>query len=709
VNKRFDELTESQREAVFHFDGPLLVVAGPGSGKTRVITYRIAAMVEAGIAQQNICAITFTNKAAEEMRTRCSQLLGPVNRAQISTFHSLCTKILRQYAAQAGIKANFSIYDTTDQLKCIKQAIKEAEIESANFPPGRMLEAVSQLKNRLIDVPDLENKADDFFSKKLVKIYTNYQRLLFEANALDFDDLLLRTANLLKNNPDVCGELSNRYKFLLIDEYQDTNHAQYQIAKMLVSRHNNICATGDPDQSIYRWRGADIRNILDFEKDWPQSRVIKLEENFRSTRKILEAADRLISRNKSRKPKVLIPTRSVGSEIIIDCSESEQQEAENVAGQIQSIVRRGEPLRNIAVFYRINSMSRPIEEALIRGKIPYQIIRGIEFYNRKEIRDLLAYLKILVNPDYEIAVERIINVPPRGIGKTTVERIKQYAGRGKQTLYEGLKDAGRIEGISAGTRAKIAVFVNMIEELKKNLSGPVWEIVKNVSEKTGLVEFYRQSGDDESVENIEELINAAANYDKQAEDASLMEFLQQISLVSDVDKYDTQRDCVALMTLHAAKGLEFENVFIVGLEEGILPHERSGDDEAEIEEERRLLFVGITRAKSNLFISLSQYRTVRGHTLRTIPSPFLFELGVNLDSSSQEKSDEGTITEKIVYDEDDSFEPLYFSGQKVRHKTFGVGQIKEFIDMGENSIVIVRFNNGQTKTLKVKYANLSFD
>ena len=706
----FDQLTESQKKAVFHFEGPLLVLAGPGSGKTRVITYRIAALVEQGVLQQNICAITFTNKAADEMRNRCSRLLGPVNRTHISTFHSLCTRILRQYAKFAGINPNFSIYDARDQAKCMKQAVKDAELDTTNFQPARMLDAVSQLKNRLVDLSVLQEQANDFFSSRLAKIYSCYQKLLEEANALDFDDLLLRTAYLLKNKPDICSELSNRFKFLLIDEYQDTNHAQYRIAKLLVSTHNNICATGDPDQSIYRWRGADIRNILDFERDWPQATIIKLEENFRSTTNILKAADELISRNKNRKPKILIPTRPGGDNIILNRCEDEIHEGEIIAKHIKAIAEKGVALKDIAIFYRINSMSRTFEEALIRNKIPYQIVRGIEFYNRKEIRDLLAYMKILVNPGDNIALERIINIPSRGIGKTTVDKIKNYAGRERKSVYEALKDADTLEGFLANTKSRIAGFVSMIEELKKNLSGPVCEIARSIFEKTGLEKFLKETKDNDAIENINELINAAAIYDRQTEEPSLQDYLQQVSLVSDVDGYDTDRDSVALMTLHSAKGLEFENVFIAGLEEGLLPHEKSSEDEMEIEEERRLFFVGITRAKSQLYISFSQYRTVRGQLTRTIPSPFLYELGTDINDPDAESSSYGTIMDGIVYDNEyENRNVLYVPGKPVRHNLFGLGRIKEFIDMGENSIVVVRFNSGQTKTLKVKYAKLSFE
>jgi DNA helicase-2/ATP-dependent DNA helicase PcrA len=700
-NELLQELTPSQKKAVLHIEGPLLVIAGPGSGKTRVITHRIAALINSGVKPCNICAITFTNKAADEMLQR-ALAIGTVPGAYISTFHSLCARILNRYADRAGIKPSFSIYDESDQVGCMKQAVKDCELDTTNFPPSRMLEAISTLKNNLIDVERFQTQADDFFSKTLAKIYAHYQRILTEHNALDFDDLLMKTAFLLESCPDVCSELGHRFKFLLIDEYQDTNHAQYRIAKALVSEHNNICAAGDPDQSIYRWRGADIRNILAFEEDWPNTTVVKLEENFRSRPEILEAADKLIAKNQNRKLKKLIPTKPPVADIVITEFEDEQQEAQGVAQKVKELTEAGAPLSQIAVFYRINAMSRTLEEAFIRNKIPYQIIRGVEFYNRKEIRDVLAYLKILVNPSDETALLRIINTPARGIGKTTIEKFQAYAQSHNITLYESLKKAEDIESLSKATKAKIAVFVNMLEQFKKDLVGKVAPIVKRVFTESGLKKSFEAAGADSenALENVNELISAASFYDQQVEQSSLLDYLQQIALFSDVDAYDTAAERVALMTLHAAKGLEFENVFIVGLEDGLLPHERSTNNDEELEEERRLFFVGITRAKQGLYISYSRYRTIRGQMLRTIPSQFLRELGI--------KSVDTVEEHPHFYDDADAqIAPDFAPGQLVRHKSFGLGTVKEFVDMGENSIVTVAFNTGQTKTLMLKYAKIS--
>ena len=708
-------LTASQQKAVFHRDGPLLVIAGPGSGKTRVITFRIAALIDSGVPPQNICAITFTNKAAEEMRQR-AVAIGSSAGAHISTFHSLCVRILRRYAANTDITPNFSIYDDSDQSKCVKQAITDCNLNTTDFSPARTLDAISTLKNKLIDADVFEKQADDFFSKTLSKIYSRYQQILKDLNAVDFDDLLMKAAFLLENNPDVRVELGNRYKYLLIDEYQDTNHAQYRIAKALASAHNNICATGDPDQSIYRWRGADIRNILDFERDWPNAVVVRLEENFRSVPCILEVADRLIANNQSRKEKRLIATRPPAGKVVIEPYEDEVEEALGVAENIRRLVDEGTSLSNIAIFYRVNAQSRAIEEAFIRSKIPYQIVRGVEFYNRKEVRDVLAYLKVIVNPADKIALLRIINTPARGIGKTTIDKVQDYASRRNIGLYEAIRTVSQISSIPKPTAAKLTAFLNMIEGFRKDDSGSVAEMVERVFTDSGLEKSLIAEGAEgkDAAANIEELISAAAVYDKQTEAPSLVDYLQQIALFSDADAYNASVERVALMTLHSAKGLEFDNVFIVGVEEGLLPHERSVDNDDETEEERRLFFVGITRAKVNLFIAFAKYRQIRGQTLRTIPSQFLFELGLSFSESANVIPVEAGIQFLNDSDEDHVVKNSKFSvpnsqfrkGDIVVHKKFGIGTVKDFADMGDNSVVTIAFNTGQTKSLMTKFAKL---
>ena len=701
-NQRYAQLTESQKKAVFHISGPLLVIAGPGSGKTRVITFRIAALIDSGVNPRNICAITFTNKAAQEMRNRAFDL-GASAGAHISTFHSLCVRILRRYAEQAQIKPNFSIYSESEQRTAMKHAIKNCNLETSNFPPARMRDAVSTLKNKLIDVEAFEGMADDFFSTCLAKIYTHYQQTLFENNALDFDDLLMKTAFVLEQNSEVRDELSNRFKYLLIDEYQDTNHAQYRIAQSLAAKHDNICVTGDPDQSIYRWRGADISNILAFEKDWPDATVVKLEENFRSTPQILEAADKLIAANTSRKQKTLIPTIEPGSEPEIIPCEDEADEANRLATRIEQLTNEGISPKDIAVFYRINAASRPLEEAFIKQNIPYQIVRGVEFYNRKEIRDVLAYLKVLVNPADEVALLRIINTPARGIGKTSVDRARGYASSSSMQLYDALEKVKAIDTLKTAAKTKIAAFIDMLEEVKKDMQGPAAPLIEKVFAVSGLEAALKQIGDKDAIDNVNALIDAAAIFDKNTEEPSLLDYLQQIALFSDADSYDNTQDRVALMTLHTAKGLEFDNVFIVGLEEGLLPHERSAEDEEELEEERRLLFVGITRAKQRLHISYARYRTYRGQLMRTIPSQFLFELGIKPEDNSDEADDD---EDAKYYLEDSQVTAEFYPNQLVRHSKFGLGRITQFTHLGENSTVTVRFNSGKTKTLMLKYASL---
>jgi len=702
-NSSYNQLTESQKKAVFHINGPLLILAGPGSGKTRVITYRIAALIKSGIKPANILAITFTNKAADEMRQRAAAL-GASAGAHISTFHSLCVRILRRYAEPAAIKPNFGIYDTADQTKCVKQAVKECELDSTNFSPVRILDAISALKNKLLDVNSLKAIADDFFSKKLADIYGRYQNILTEQNSLDFDDLLMKTALLLQKHPEICFELADRFKFLLIDEYQDTNHAQYKIAKAVASSHRNICVTGDPDQSIYHWRGADISNILAFEKDWPDAAVVRLEENFRSTPNILSVADNLIAANKKRKLKKLIPTRPAGGEVSVNASNDEQHEADGVAEQIRKLAEQKACFGNIAVFYRVNSMSRPLEEAFIKNKIPYQIVRGVEFYSRKEVRDMLAYLKVLVNPEDEISLLRIINTPARGIGKTTIDRVCSFADKNNITVFEALKTAEKIAPLSKAAKTRIAGFINMIENFKADSGGEVAPLTERIFAESGIKEALKAAGDSQNtqMENINELLNAAAQYDRQTENPSLLDYLQQIALFSDADSYHASNDRVALMTLHTAKGLEFENVFIIGAEDGLLPHEKSLDDEDQLEEERRLFFVGITRAKSGLYISYARYRTQRGQMLRTIPSQFLYELGADFTELIRENNAPLSDMQYAIHNTQYEFT----AGQLVGHKKFGAGVVKKFNDTGENSTVVVQFNSGQIKTLMVKYANL---
>lgn len=709
-----ENLTESQKRAVLHKDGPLLIIAGPGSGKTRVITHRIAALVQRGVMPNNICAVTFTNKAADEMRQRVFAMDVPRG-VHVSTFHSLCVRILRKYHQAAKIAPSFSIFDTAEQKNCMKQAVKDADLELKTFPVSTMLETVSRLKNNLEDVKAFEQRSQgDFFSQCIYKIYKNYQKLLEQNNALDFDDLLLKTAFLLKDNAEIRQQLNEHYKYLMVDEYQDTNHAQYQIAKGLCSLHGNICVTGDPDQSIYGWRGADIGNILAFERDWPNATVIKLEENFRSLPGILEIADKLIVANKSRKLKKLVPVHQGKADVKVECLEDEQAEASFISDYVGGLLARGTSSNQIAIFYRTNSMSRAVEESFILNKIPYQIVRGIEFYNRKEIKDILAYLRLIVNPSDSQAFVRIVNTPARGIGQTTVSKLEAFAAVHNISVFQAAKDCGRIEGIAESTKTKLKVFVRMLEDFAKAKELPSAVVMERVFNESGLHESLKAEAAEEDysksspIENVEELINSAKRFDQQ-QLGGLVEFMQHIALFSDTDSYDSKSGKVALMTLHCAKGLEFDNVIIAGLEQGILPHERSTESPRELEEERRLFFVGVTRARKNLCVTLCRYRTIHGQTMRTIQSQFLAEAGLYPAQPEQKEYVEQKTG--LDYDTSDSQLPEYDTGfregQLVSHKKFGTGRIRKIHNLGADSVVEVEFRNGMVKQLMLKYANLT--
>jgi len=715
-----ENLTAAQKQAVLHKDGPLLIIAGPGSGKTRVITHRVAALIEQGVSPFSICAVTFTNKAADEMRQRVLSMDVPQG-AHLSTFHSLCVRILRKFSQAAGIAPAFSIFAESEQKSCMKEAVKAAQLDLKNFPPAAMLETISKLKNNLEDIKIFEqNAGDDYFSKCVLKIYRQYQKILEKNDALDFDDLLLKTAFLLRDFPDIRKQLNERFKYLMVDEYQDTNHAQYQIARGLASEHGNICVTGDPDQSIYGWRGADIGNILAFEHDWPQAAVVNLEENFRSMPEILAGADRLIVANKSRKLKKLVPVKSAGGEIVVRCLEDEQAEAAFIAEYVKQILAAGTGPNEIAIFYRVNSMSRAIEEALVINQISYQVVRGVEFYNRKEIKDILAYLRLIINPSDSQAFVRIVNAPSRGIGQTTISRLAAYAAFKNISVYQAAKDCEKIESLPNAAKLKLKAFIKMMEDFTKDIQAPAAIVMEKVFKQSGLYESLKAETAEEDyskaspVDNVFELINSARRFD-QMQDGGLVDFIHHIALFSDTDTYDSRSGKVSLMTLHCAKGLEFENVIIAGLEQGLLPHERSIDTPSQLEEERRLFFVGITRAKRRLCITLCRYRTIHGQMTRTIRSQFLFDAGLEPQEIVEEKDnlnyDDGDrqdfYQEQVSHVDAAPAGQAFVKGQLVSHKKFGTGRIKEFHNLGADSIVVVEFRNGCVKPLMLKYANLS--
>jgi DNA helicase-2/ATP-dependent DNA helicase PcrA len=620
------ELTDDQRAAVTHAEGPLLILAGAGSGKTRVITRRVAYLLHSGVRASNLLAITFTNKAAGEMRARVEQLV-PGNRVWISTFHSLGARLLRQYADRLGFDRNFTIYDMDDRAKLVKDALEASGIDNVKFSPDRIGAAISKAKNQLITPPQYERTATDFFTQTVAKVYPLYERRLRAANAMDFDDLLYLLALALQKNEDLRAELDRRFQYVLIDEYQDTNLAQYEIARRLSLNYPNLCVVGDPDQSIYKWRGSDIKNILDFERDFPDARVITLSKNYRSTKAILHAASTLISHNKHRKKKSLVTDNEQGEPVRVLTFDNGLDEAEGVVLRIKEAVQAGRfKYSDHAIFLRINALTRSLESAFVKHGVPYQIVKGFAFYERKENRDVLAYLRLLVNPQDPVSFLRIVNEPGRGIGKVSLDKLQAFAASHGVGLLAAAGQVARITEIKGKAASGLRDFHRLITELRTHLELPPHELIRLVLEKSGYAAMLRDSGDDEDAErlaNVEELVTAAKQFHDQNPESTIADFLEQITLASDVDSWDEQADHVSVMTLHASKGLEFPVVYILAVEQGLLPHERSLANEEELEEERRLCFVGMTRAKKELYLSHARLREFRGQLNYCIESQFV--------------------------------------------------------------------------------------
>jgi DNA helicase-2/ATP-dependent DNA helicase PcrA len=626
----FESLTESQLAAVQHIDGPLLILAGPGSGKTRVVTHRVANLLRHGIAPQQILALTFTNKAADEMRSRLDRL-APRRPVWMGTFHRFCARLLRQHAALVGLEENFSIYDVEDSRKILNATLEETGVDLSHTTPDAIAHAISWAKNNLITPEHYQASEGRQLGKIVERVYPAYQKRMLAANAVDFDDLLQHTAVMLQENPPVRADLDSRYRYILVDEYQDTNLAQYAMVRALSRDFPNLAVTGDPDQSIYGWRGANLNNILDFEKDFPQVKVVRLEQNYRSTKCILRAADALISHNLRRKEKKLFTDNPEGAPVRLYAYPRERDEADDIAHQIAREVRAGHRRpRDFAVFYRVNALSRQIEHALKGQGVPYQIVNGLEFYQRKEIKDVLAYLHLINNPRSEAALLRVINTPTRGIGKASITRLQNHAQRHGLSLLEAARRSGIVEGLNKRGAVAIAKFVAMYDQLSELAHAAVEAIVGHVLSKSGYLEVLENSDleeDQNRLANIKELLTAAREFDmREPGEGRLEQFLEEASLVADSDAWESESDKVTLMTMHGAKGLEFPVVFIVACEQGILPHERSRQSEEQLEEERRLLFVGLTRAKEELQLSRAEYRMFRGETRLTVPSPFLLEL-----------------------------------------------------------------------------------
>ncbi|MBT8485576.1 MAG: UvrD-helicase domain-containing protein, partial [Phycisphaerales bacterium] len=703
-------LTDPQLGAVTHVEGPLLVLAGPGSGKTTVVTRRVAHLIDQGIPAWQILALTFTNKAAGEMRERIDAIVPADTMGRrgltVATFHAFCARLLRRYADRAGIAPRFAIYDSADQRAAIKAAIKAAELNERNFSPAAVAGTISQAKNRLLDAAGYAAEASDFYARSVGRAFTAYARILRENDAVDFDDLLVLTARLLQRDEAVRAELQDRYAYLLVDEYQDTNHAQFVIADTLASRHRNICVVGDPDQSIYGWRGADIRNILEFERHYPEATIVPLGQNFRSTGFIVQVADHLIQHNQQRKHKPLHTELGDGERPTLSTTRDERHEAQLVVEDFRAQHEAGTPWKEMAVLYRMNALSRVLEEAFRDAGVPYLIARGTAFYDRKEIKDALSYLRVVANPNDEIALRRIVNTPTRGIGKTTLDRVEAAARTAGVRFVEALRRADEVPELSVRARTAIGKFVAMIDGWRAAAEAgdtggdvtPLADLVERVVRESGLESQYRgdRSDDDrERLENLEELINAAAQHTPAESDDPpiagapapaephtaldwLESFLESVALVSDADAIDPASGSVTLMSLHAAKGLEFDAVALVGLEEGILPHHRSALDDAELEEERRLCFVGITRARRHLLLSRAIVRTHRGLRERTMASQFLAEMPPDAIIQT-DRSEPDPFA-------DDGWNPggrgpggrlaEFPVGSTVRHPKFGIGRVE---------------------------------
>ncbi len=642
-------LNARQREAVQTTEGPLLIVAGAGSGKTRVLTQRIAYLLHKKITPFNILAITFTNKAAREMQERVAQLAGSIaDEIWISTFHSMCVRILRRNIDRLGYSRNFSILDTADQRAAVKECLKQLNIDPKKFDPGSILGTISGYKNELKTPQDVQKRTGHYYDDVVADVYEAYQALLRSNQALDFDDLIMLTVRLFQQVPEVLEYYQRKFQYIHVDEYQDTNRAQYMLVRMLAERHRNICVVGDGDQSIYRFRGADVSIFLSFEQDYPEARVIKLEQNYRSTKRILHAANEVIKYNKSRKEKQLWTENEEGQKIHYYHGQNEHDEAYYVTETIREAVDRGRQYKDFAVLYRTNAQSRVIEEVFVKANIPYQMVGGTKFYDRKEIKDMLAYLRLIANPDDDLSFRRVVNVPKRGIGQTTVDKLGLYALEKGLSMYAALAEADFI-GLQKRAVNQLLQFRGLVEQWRKQADDlSVMELAEDILERSGYRTALTKENTLESksrLENLEEFLSVALEFDKQFdkqnEDNSLQTFLDELALVSDIDQVGEDENHVLLMTLHAAKGLEFPCIFLIGMEEGLFPHARSMMDETEMEEERRLAYVGMTRAREALYLTNARMRTIFGQTNMNPASRFIQEIPEDLLETVGDTADDG--------------------------------------------------------------------
>ncbi|WP_419573659.1 DNA helicase PcrA [Phascolarctobacterium succinatutens] len=731
-------LNKEQLDAVQTINGPMLILAGAGSGKTKVLTCRIAHLLQQGVRPYRILAITFTNKAAAEMRERVDRMAGAAARdVWLFTFHAFCARLLRyELENLSGYANNFAIYDTSDSKNLIKQVLKEMNLDEKRFPLPAIISHISNAKNALLLPDAYAREASGYYEQQVAKIYDAYQKKLQANNAVDFDDLLLLALRLLQENPAVREKYQRKFDYLMVDEYQDTNHAQYLLTKLLAAGHRNICVVGDADQSIYGWRGADIQNILDFEKDYPDAKLVKLEQNYRSTQVILDAANAVIDNNSGRKPKNLWTANGNGSEIIYYQANDERDEARYVIENMQKLqLNEGAKLGDMAVLYRTNAQSRVFEEMLIKSGIAYTMVGGTKFYERKEIKDALAYLRLLYNPHDSLSLLRIINVPRRGIGDATLARLQEYANASGQSLFEVVTNAADVPGLASRFANKLDELSELLFELMGEAADvPVKQLLDDVLLKTGYLEELQSSKDpqDESrVENLKEMLSVTEEFavkcERNGEEPTLENFLADVALVADIDDAELGEEAVTLMTLHSAKGLEFPNVFLVGMEEGIFPHSRTLMNENEIEEERRLCYVGITRAEKHLFLSNARTRTIYGRTQYYTPSRFLQEVPRNLvhvikrpvvqRPAMTQQVHKPTAKENANWFEQHkaSFFPRESSaaagcsfhvGDKVMHKKWGAGTIVTAKAADDGQEVTVAFAGGGIRSLLTKYAKL---
>ena len=732
-----DNLNPPQQEAVLQGDGPLLILAGAGSGKTRVITRRIAHLIgRRGIQPWQILAVTFTNKAADEMRRRVEELLGARGlNVALGTFHSTCVKILRKWHTEVGLRSSFVIYDEGDQLGVIKDCLRGLNLSERVVNPRGVAARISRAKNELLTPGEYATVANEFAEERAAKVYGLYQERLRASHAVDFDDLLMLTVLLFRDRPHVLQYHQNLWRYVMVDEYQDTNHAQYQIVNLLSQRHGNLCVVGDDDQSIYRWRGADLNNILDFERDHPGCKVIKLEQNYRSTQTILDAAGGVVSHNVGRKGKTLWTENPAGEPVVFYQARDEQAESDFVVGTIRRLLAEGTcSPDDFAVFYRTNAQSRVLEDALRREVTPYVIVGGLRFYERKEIKDLLAYLRLVANPDDAQSLKRIVNVPPRGIGQTSVEKLEGLAMAERVSLWQACKLAGKRKLLTPKTQKALAELIALVERTQARAEAtPLPELIVELLDTTGYLADLKNEGTIEAesrMENLQELVSAAREFLERSEDQSLQAFLDSVALIADIDALADGKGAVTLMTLHSAKGLEFPVVFMTGLEEGVFPHARSLTDDDELEEERRLCYVGMTRARERLYLSAALSRRLYNNDAFNLPSRFLDEVPshllerVNGMNGRQRASGESRVprtggwgigdrgrgtepeTEGPRYEPLEPFVDHLQVGMRVRHPDWGIGTIRERIGEGEDLKVVVTFAGVGRKKLAARFTQL---